>query len=71
MAPTTPNQAQPTQLLYSVKDVSLLTSLSEDYVRDLVNSGELPGRRHGRRILVTASDLQTFINAMPRVGESA
>lgn len=60
-----------TPLSLSVRDAALATSLSEYEIRQLVNSGVIPARRSGRRILVDYAGLQTYIRSLPPVVESA
>jgi excisionase family DNA binding protein len=52
-----------------VRDAALATSLSEYEVRQLINEGTLPARRHGRRILVDYSALEEWYRSRPRVVE--
>lgn len=61
----------PTTLTVSVRDASLVTSLSEFEIRSLVNAGTLPAVRHGKRILIVFADLSAYINALPKVVETA
>lgn len=54
------------QLAYSIPQVAVLLSLSDDQVRELVNRGDLPSMKVGRRILVTRYELEAWVKANGR-----
>ena len=61
------NQHQPTPIGLSVRDAAALTSLGEKYVRDAVNSGEIPARRRGTRIVIDYDTLVDWYRGLPPV----
>lgn len=65
------NPHRPTPLSHSVRDAAVLTSISEWEIRQAINKGALPARRLGRRLLILSSDLQAWLEAMPRVGDAS
>jgi excisionase family DNA binding protein len=65
---TSPHQDS---LSLSVRQASLLTSLSEWDIRELVNKGEIQARRRGRRILIDHAALVTWFRSLPTVTEQA
>ena len=50
---------------FSVAQVAEITGLSRSIIYDAVIAGELPGKKRGRRTLILAEDLQTFLNGLP------
>jgi excisionase family DNA binding protein len=42
--------------------------LCRDSVYKLIKQGQLPARKIGRRTVVLESDLQAFLEALPRLG---
>lgn len=42
-----------------------LTSLSETKIDQAIQSGDLPVRHHGNRMLIRVCDLQKFVDALP------
>jgi excisionase family DNA binding protein len=56
---------------YSIAETLALTGLGRDKLYSLINKGELPARKAGRRTLVLASDLQRFLETLPRIGSVA
>lgn len=65
------NSPHPDSLSLSVRQASLLTSLSEWDIRELVNKGEIPARRRGRRILIERDALVAWFRSLPTVTEQA
>jgi len=53
---------------YSIADVMAMTGLGRDKVYGLIRSGALVARKVGRRTLVTAPDLRSFLESLPVVG---
>jgi excisionase family DNA binding protein len=45
--------------------------LCRDSVYKLINSNRLPARKIGRRTVVTATDLQRFLEELPTIGQAA
>jgi excisionase family DNA binding protein len=56
---------------YSIAETLALTGLGRDKLYRLINSGELVARKSGRRTLILASDLQHFLEALPKMGTAA
>jgi excisionase family DNA binding protein len=50
--------------LYSVAEVMALTNLSQAHIYRCMNDGRLRSIKEGRRRLIRAKDLETFINAL-------
>ena len=57
----------PNPLSLSVREAALVTSLSEYEIRELVNNGTIPARRHGRRILIDYAALVEWFRSRPLV----
>lgn len=49
------------QILLSVKEVGKLTGFGKSKIFELLQSGELPARKCGRKTLILRSDLEAFI----------
>jgi excisionase family DNA binding protein len=45
-----------------------LTGLGRDSVYKAIRARHLPARKLGRRTLILASDLQTFLSSLPTMG---
>ncbi len=60
VAVTTETQEQ-RKLAYSVKEISQLTSLSIDFLRNEISAGRLQGKRFGARVLILTEDLQKYL----------
>jgi excisionase family DNA binding protein len=60
---------------FSVPEIMVQIGLSRDKVRDkvygLIREGKLKARKVGRRTLVTSTDLQEFLQALPTLGQPA
>ncbi len=65
------NPLESTPLGMTVADASRFTSLSQFEIRSAINANELPASRRGRRIVILRDDLEAFVRALPRVGQSA
>lgn len=50
---------------YSVPEAAIALGLSKDYVWKLVASGRIRSVKAGKRRLIRAEDLQTFLNQKP------
>jgi excisionase family DNA binding protein len=53
---------------FSIPEVMAMTGLGRDKVYGLIRNGDLVARKAGRRTLVTAADLRSFLEALPVVG---
>jgi excisionase family DNA binding protein len=56
---------------YSIPEVMLATGLGRDTVYGLIRDGRLIARKCGRRTLITANDLCTFLDSLPVIGRAA
>jgi excisionase family DNA binding protein len=56
---------------YSIAETLALTGLGRDKLYRLINEGQLPARKAGRRTLVLATDLDRFLEALPTIGQAA
>jgi len=65
---TQPASALPDQLSFNIPEVARLIGRTEIATRRLIERGDLPARRWGRRVVVLADDLETFIRNLPRFG---
>jgi excisionase family DNA binding protein len=61
----------PIRRAYSVPETMCVLGLCRDSVYRLIREGKLPARKIGRRTVVLASDLQQFLEALPRLGPAA
>lgn len=55
---TTLGEVQPK--LYSIAEISALTSLSKAFLRNEIRAGKLQAKSFGRRVLVTAQSLDMY-----------
>ncbi|MEA2969556.1 MAG: Helix-turn-helix domain, partial [Alphaproteobacteria bacterium] len=42
--------------------------LARDSVYKLINSGQLPAKKIGRRTVIVAADLEKFLKDLPQIG---
>lgn len=49
------------QLLYSIDDVIAATGIGRTKLYQIISSGELSAKKHGKRTYVLREDLDTFI----------
>jgi excisionase family DNA binding protein len=52
---------------FSVPEIMVQIGLSRDKVYSLIREGKLKARKCGRRTLVTVTDLQAFLEALPTI----
>jgi excisionase family DNA binding protein len=55
---------------FTIAEVIALTGLGRDKVYAVINEGLLAARKCGRRTLITATDLQAFLEALPTIGRA-
>ncbi len=60
---------QTKQLVYRVPDVARLLGCSEAAARRMIERGEIPSRRLGRRVVVLPEELEAFLKSLHRAGE--
>ena len=56
---------------YSIAETLALTGLGRDKLYSLINEGQLPAHKLGRRTLVIATDLERFLESLPTIGQAA
>jgi excisionase family DNA binding protein len=56
---------------YSVPEIIALTGLGRDKIYRVIKEGKLTARKCGRRTLITAVDLQRFLESLPTMGRAA
>ena len=56
---------------FSIAEVLAQTGLGRDKVYKMINEQKLVARKCGRRTIVLASDLQRFLETLPRIGVAA
>jgi excisionase family DNA binding protein len=52
----------------SVVEVIGRLGLARDSVYKLINNGQLPAKKIGRRTVIVAADLETFLKDLPLIG---
>lgn len=55
------------KLSYSIAEIVRLTGLARSSIYRAINAGPLRARKCGRRTIVLASDLQTFLTGLREV----
>jgi excisionase family DNA binding protein len=63
--------AIPPRAAYSIPEVMCALGLCRDSIYKLINSKRLPAKKIGRRTVVTAVDLQRFLDDLPTIGDGA
>ena len=61
---------QTEQLIYRVPDVARLLGCSEAAARRMIEKGDIPSRRLGRRVVVIPEELETFLKTLRQAGEN-
>jgi excisionase family DNA binding protein len=56
---------------YSVPEVMARVGVGRDKLYCLIRQGRLPARKLGRKTLILASDLEAFLEALPRQGAAS
>lgn len=49
----------------SVRDIATYSSLSPKTIRNLIDSGDLPARKVGSRVLIAYSDFDSYLRKCP------
>jgi excisionase family DNA binding protein len=52
----------------SVGEVIGRLGLARDSVYKLINNGQLPAKKIGRRTVIVAADLESFLKGLPTIG---
>jgi excisionase family DNA binding protein len=53
---------------YSIPQVMARIGVGRDKLYSLIRQGQLPARKLGRKTLILASDLERFLESLPRLG---
>jgi len=61
----------PIRRAYSVPEAMCVLGLCRDSVYKLIREGRLPARKIGRRTVVLETDLQAFLEALPKLGAAS
>jgi len=56
---------------YSVPEVMARVGVGRDKLYRLIREGKLPARKLGRKTLILATDLEAFLESLPRMGAAA
>jgi excisionase family DNA binding protein len=56
---------------FSIPEVMAQTGLGRDKVYNLIRDRVLIARKCGRRTLITAADLESFLQSLPQMGSSS
>jgi excisionase family DNA binding protein len=56
---------------YSIPEVMARVGVGRDKLYCLIREGRLPARKLGRKTLILASDLEAFLEALPRLGAAS
>lgn len=65
----TNKQAAASKLAYSVKQAAANNGLSQKFLYKEIKVGALKARRAGSKILILASDLESYLRHLPRYNE--
>jgi hypothetical protein len=57
--------------LYPVKEAEVILATSHAQIYRLINGGKLDARKIGARTFITAASLESFLAALPKIGEAA
>ena len=55
-------------LAYSINEAAEAAGLGRDSIYGAISEGRLRARKYGKRTLVLHTDLQAFLEALPRLG---
>jgi hypothetical protein len=58
-----------TQLAYRVPGVVRALDCTEHVARRMIERGVIPSRRLGRRVIVLAAELETYLMSLPQSGQ--
>ena len=58
-------------LSISVADAAAVTSFSQALIRDAINRGQLPAVKNGRRIAIRVTDLNAWLESLPKVADAS
>lgn len=60
-----PKDPNPPQLAFSVADLPAVIALGRSSIQSILNSGALPSRKVGHRVIVLREDVETFLRNLP------
>jgi excisionase family DNA binding protein len=56
---------------YSIPQTMHIIGIGRDKLYKLIREGKLPARKLGRKTLILAADLETFLESLPRMGAAS
>ena len=56
---------------YNIPEVMARVGVGRDKLYRLIREGKLPARKLGRKTLILRSDLEAFLEALPRLGAAS
>jgi excisionase family DNA binding protein len=62
------NEAHPKCAAYSIPQAMTVIGIGRDKLYKLIREGKLPARKLGRKTLILATDLEAFLESLPRMG---
>jgi excisionase family DNA binding protein len=62
--------SQQTAIVLRIADLAKLLGCSQVAARRMVERGQLPARRIGRRVVILRDELDSFLRALPRAPET-
>jgi hypothetical protein len=65
--PRARNRNPAAAMAYDYADAAEMAGMGQSMIREAVESGLLPARKHGRRVIILAVDLQEFLRKLPCV----
>jgi excisionase family DNA binding protein len=54
-------------LAHTIAEACARSGIGRTAIYELINTGQLPARKHGRRTLILAQDLQRCLQSLPPV----
>jgi excisionase family DNA binding protein len=54
-------------LAHTIAEASARSGIGRTAIYGLINTGQLPARKHGRRTLILAEDLQRCLQSLPSI----
>jgi excisionase family DNA binding protein len=61
----------PAMRAYSIPQAMFALNIGRDKLYKLIREGKLPARKLGRKTLILATDLEAFLESLPRMGTAA
>jgi excisionase family DNA binding protein len=60
--------SQSAKIAHGVNEAAAIVGVGRDGIYDAIRSGKLIARKYGKRTIITAGDLQAFLESLPRMG---